>query len=229
MEDRPPTPPTTSSQKAAELSDDISYMESVTALFTERNMLMLIISYGMNVGVFYAVSTLLNQIINSAFPTDVGNAGLVGAGMTVAGTLGSIVSGSILDRTHWYRQVAIAIYGFSFLGYIGFMLSLNISFTLTFMVTCFLGFFMTGYLPIGFEYAAELSYPAPEGTSAGLLNASCQLFGITFCYLGTILVDKLGHLYANYSLLALLCVGFVLTICIKGDLKRQQAMMSDSK
>ena len=39
---------------------------------------------------------------------------------------------------------------------------------------------MTGYLPIGFEFAAELTYPESEGTSSGLLNASAQVFGI-FC------------------------------------------------
>ena len=32
-----------------------------------------------------------------------------------------------------------------------------------------LGFFMTGYLPLGFEFAAEITYPESEGTSSGLL------------------------------------------------------------
>ena len=41
-----------------------------------------------------------------------------------------------------------------------------------------LRFFMTGYLPVGFEFAAELTFPEPEGTTSGLLNASAQLFGI---------------------------------------------------
>ena len=36
-------------------------------------------------------------------------------------------------------------------------------------------FFMTGYLPIGFEFAAELTFPAAEGTMSGLLNASAQV------------------------------------------------------
>ena len=36
-------------------------------------------------------------------------------------------------------------------------------------------FFMTGYLPVGFEFAAELTYPESEGTSSGLLNASAQV------------------------------------------------------
>ena len=34
---------------------------------------------------------------------------------------------------------------------------------------------MTGYLPVGFEFAAEITYPEPEGTSSGLLNASAQV------------------------------------------------------
>ena len=34
---------------------------------------------------------------------------------------------------------------------------------------------MTGYLPVGFEFAAELTYPEPEGTSSGLLNTSAQV------------------------------------------------------
>ena len=37
---------------------------------------------------------------------------------------------------------------------------------------------MTGYLPIGFEFAAELTYPISEGSSSGLLNASAQVSNI---------------------------------------------------
>jgi FLVCR family feline leukemia virus subgroup C receptor-related protein len=34
----------------------------------------------------------------------------------------------------------------------------------------FTSFFMTGYLPVGFEFAAELTYPASEFLTSGLLN-----------------------------------------------------------
>ena len=40
----------------------------------------------------------------------------------------------------------------------------------------FCSFFMTGYLPLGFEFAAEITYPESEGTSSGLLNASAQVY-----------------------------------------------------
>lgn len=34
---------------------------------------------------------------------------------------------------------------------------------------------MTGYLPLGFEFAVEITYPESEGTSSGLLNAAAQV------------------------------------------------------
>ena len=34
---------------------------------------------------------------------------------------------------------------------------------------------MTGYLPVGFELAAEITYPEPEGSACGLLNTSAQV------------------------------------------------------
>lgn len=41
-------------------------------------------------------------------------------------------------------------------------------------------FFMTGYLPLGFEFAVEITYPESEGTSSGLLNASAQVVSFYF-------------------------------------------------
>jgi hypothetical protein len=38
---------------------------------------------------------------------------------------------------------------------------------------------MTGYLPVGFEFGAEITFPESEGTSSGLLNASAQVIGVT--------------------------------------------------
>lgn len=34
---------------------------------------------------------------------------------------------------------------------------------------------MAGYLPVGFEFASEVTYPEPEGTTSGLLNACAQV------------------------------------------------------
>ncbi|XP_010767762.1 serine/threonine-protein phosphatase 2B catalytic subunit alpha isoform-like [Notothenia coriiceps] len=43
------------------------------------------------------------------------------------------------------------------------------------MLPFFFRFFMTGYLPLGFEFGVEITYPESEGTSSGLLNAFSQV------------------------------------------------------
>jgi len=56
-----------------------------------------------------------------------------------------------------------------------FSITLNFNINIIFGTSTLLGFFMTGYLPVGFELAAEVTYPEPEGTSSGLLNTSAQV------------------------------------------------------
>lgn len=88
---------------------------------------------------------------------------------------------------------------------------------------------MTGYLPVGFEFAAELTYPEPEVTSAGLLNASAQIFGIFFTVLGGTLLNDYGSIICNSTFCAALFVGAVVTLLIRPELKRQKANLADNE
>lgn len=82
---------------------------------------------------------------------------------------------------------------------------------------------MTGYLPVGFEFAAELTYPEPEGTSAGLLNAMTQVFGIAFTSISGFLITEWGDFWSNITLCITLALGTILTMIIPNDLRRQNA------
>ncbi|CAG2239542.1 FLVCR [Mytilus edulis] len=72
-------------------------------------------------------------------------------------------------------------------------------------------FFMTGYLPVGFEIAAEITYPESEGTSSGLLNASAQLFGIIFTISMRAMMNEVSIFGANITLSSFLLLGTILT------------------
>uniref|UniRef100_A0A8C8DI78 Major facilitator superfamily (MFS) profile domain-containing protein n=1 Tax=Oryzias sinensis TaxID=183150 RepID=A0A8C8DI78_9TELE len=74
-----------------------------------------------------------------------------------------------------------------------------------------LGFFMTGYLPLGFEFAVELTYPESEGTSSGLLNCSAQVFGIIFTICQGKIIDAYGTRAGNIFLCVFLLIGTVMT------------------
>lgn len=82
---------------------------------------------------------------------------------------------------------------------------------------------MTGYLPVGFELAAELTYPAPEGTSSGMLNAGSQIFGLLFTMAYARMIKAWGDLWANGTMCLALLIGVLLTLFIKPDLRRQKA------
>ncbi|XP_015786107.1 uncharacterized MFS-type transporter C09D4.1 [Tetranychus urticae] len=225
FEDKPKKSPSNSAARANFLQEDLYFLQSLKALITDLNMVKLTLSYGINVGIFYAISTILEQMISSAFPGHESDAGNIGAIITVVGTFGSMISGFILDKTHRYKETILALYLFSFIGLIGFTVVLKFNILYVYIISAPLGFFMTGYLPIGFEYAAEITYPQPEGNSASLLNASAQFFGIIMIFGSTLLVDRLGHLICNIILCAILFIGLILTSLTNGELKRRQATL----
>jgi len=82
---------------------------------------------------------------------------------------------------------------------------------------------MTGYLPVGYELAIELTYPIPEGTSSGLLNGGTQLIGFILTSIYSWVFSTMGDLAANMMIVGLLSFGLLLTIFIPTDLKRQAA------
>jgi FLVCR family feline leukemia virus subgroup C receptor-related protein len=183
-----------------------------------------LITYGLNVGVFYAISTDLNQLVTLRFKDSEQAAGFMGLIMVIAGIFGSVICGFVLDKTHKYKETTLVIYFFSMAGMVAFMGALRLSeIWPLYIVSGLLGFFMTGYLPIGFEFAAEVSYPNPEGTSAGLLNAAAQIFGLAFTFGATAIIESHGDLATNALLSIALVVGTVLTCLIKADLRRQRA------
>ncbi|XP_076659654.1 choline/ethanolamine transporter flvcr2a isoform X2 [Halictus rubicundus] len=220
----PPLPPSPAQAVQREAESTENFFQSVKKLVTNVGYLLLLLSYGINVGIFYAISTLLNHIVLTYFPHHETDAGRIGLTIVCAGMLGSVVCGIVLDKTHRFKETTLGVYLLSFLGMIIFTFTLNASKIYVIYITAgLLGFFMTGYLPVGFEFAAELTYPEPEGTSAGLLNAVCQVFGIIFTIVYGHFFNLWGDFWANIALCVTLAVGSFLTTIIPNDLRRQNA------
>lgn len=261
LEDKPPKPPGSASLHAAnqqhqdslEQTTKIDSYASIKELCRDRDFGYLILSYGINVGCFYAVSTVLNQMVAARWPELVDLAGMMGLLIVVSGMAGSVMCGQLLDRTHAYKTIIVLIYLFSLVSMLLFTLVLRLFKQVwpLYLASITLGFFMTGYLPLGFEFAAEITYPHPANTPAGLLNLFAQvssgivlrtynraekltinrfprqIFGLALTYASSLMVDEYGDLWANAFLTTCLAVGLVLTIFIKADLKRQKAVAEE--
>lgn len=222
----PPTPPS-AAQEATQTPNPLQsspFIHSIKRLLLNRNYVLLLVSYGMNVGVFYAISTLLNQIVLTHYPGHEVDAGRIGVCIVFAGMLGSVACGIVLDKTHRFKETTLAVYIFTMIGMWIYTFTLSIGhISVVYITSALLGFFMTGYLPVGFEFAAELTYPEPEGTSTGLLNAAAQVFGIAFTMAYSEILNGSGDIVANVTMAVMLLVGSIVTAIIRSDLRRQAA------
>ncbi|XP_026197174.1 feline leukemia virus subgroup C receptor-related protein 2 isoform X2 [Anabas testudineus] len=228
FQERPELPPTQAQATARSIPpEQYSYIASICRLLRNWPFILLIITYGLNVGCFYAVSTLLNRMIIEHYPGEEVNAGRIGLTIVIAGMVGSLICGVWLDKTKTYKQTTLAVYFMSLVGMIIYAATLNLGHLWVVFVTAgALGFFMTGYLPLGFEFAVELTYPESEGTSSGLLNCSAQVFGIIFTICQGKIIDFYGTRAGNIFLCVFLVIGTIMTGFIKSDLRRQNANLS---
>lgn len=220
----PPQPPSRAQQLAIEATKHTDYSHSLKRLVKNKGFMNLVVTYGLNTGSYYAISTLLNPIVLSYFVNAEKDAGRIGLTMVLAGVLGAIVAGIWLDKTKSFKGTTVGIYVFSLLGMVAFTATMDLStIWILFVTSGALGLFMTGYLPVGFEFAAEITHPEPEGTSSGLLNASAQIVGIIMTLSMRVFMNKVSTLAANITMSCALLVGVILTAFIKPDYRRQRA------
>uniref|UniRef100_A0A8C9FUI7 Feline leukemia virus subgroup C cellular receptor family member 2 n=1 Tax=Pavo cristatus TaxID=9049 RepID=A0A8C9FUI7_PAVCR len=225
FKEKPPYPPSRAQALVqSRPTEEYSYMQSILRLLRNANFVLLMVTYGLNTGCFYSLSTLLNRMVIHHYPEEEVNAGRIGLTIVLSGMAGALISGFWLDRTKTYKQTTLVVYIMSLVGMIVYTFTLDLGHLWVVFVTAgVLGFFMTGYLPLGFEFAAELTYPESEGTSSGLLNVSAQIFGIAFTISQGQIIDHFGTKAGNLFLCSFLFLGSIMTAFIRADLRRQQA------
>lgn len=98
--------------------------------------------------------------------------------MIVGGIIGALVIPSLSD--HYRRRIPFLV--LALLGAIAGLVGITFaeSYWLLLASAFVFGFFLLSAGPVGFQYGAEIAYPAPEGTSNGLLLLMGQISGIVF-------------------------------------------------
>mmetsp|Transcript_2019 Transcript_2019/g.2842 ORF Transcript_2019/g.2842 Transcript_2019/m.2842 type:complete len:576 (+) Transcript_2019:179-1906(+) len=165
----------------------LEFGESIRFFFRNSSGLWLTVAYGLTVGVFYSLATYLSQFVIPDFngvEWSEGEAGYLGVIFIIVGLLGSLISGYILDKSHAFRGVSIALLvGCSlsqllFLAFVRYkIVTAWLTKVATYISVSLLGIFLTGFISTGFEYGTAISYPADEGIVAGILNLAAQIGG----------------------------------------------------
>ncbi len=172
--ERPPTPPCPPGQEERSLVFD-----GLKQILRKGNFILLMLVFFVGLGVFNAVTTWIEDIVRPR-GFSITQAGIIGGLMVLGGVVGALVLPSLSDR---YRRrtpfILLALAGAT-LGLVG--VTYAISYWLLLASAFVMGFFLLSAGPIGFQYGAEVAYPAPEGTSNGLLLLMGQISGIVFIF-----------------------------------------------
>ncbi|XP_035232010.1 feline leukemia virus subgroup C receptor-related protein 1-like isoform X2 [Stegodyphus dumicola] len=223
FQEKPPMFPSVA--QATKQRENTNYAESLKNLFKSVPFILLLISYGLITGSYFAMSTIMNEMVLIHFPgEEVDDAGWMGALMVFAGMIGSVLLGALLDKTHKFKEISLFAFITSLLLLIAYtgLIQLNIIW-IQFLLFTLLGFIMTGYLPVGFDFGAEITYPESEAMSASLLNASTQIFSIILTIISSGMLQSYGDFSSNIFFCSMLFIGTIIVACIKCELKRTHA------
>ena len=174
VKERPPTPPCLAGQDERALVFD-GFMHTLRT----RDFRWLMLIFFIGLGVFNAVTTWIENILGPR-GFSAAQAGMTGGLMIAGGILGALVIPLLSD---YYKKrtpfIIIAIAGAT-IGLAG--ITFTHSYAVLLLSGACMGFFLLSSGPIGFQYAAEITYPASEGTSNGLLFMVGQISGIAMIF-----------------------------------------------
>ncbi len=152
-------------------------LDGLKAILHDRTFLFLVLLFFIGLGAFNAATTWIEDIVRPRGFTSA-QAGWVGGVILAGGIVGAVVLPALSDRLGRRVPFMLIALGGSVPGLLG--LALLESYGLLLLSAFVFGFFLLSSGPIGFQYAAEVTHPVPEGTSNGLLLLAGQVSGILF-------------------------------------------------
>lgn len=178
IRERPPSPP------GDERQERMDFLPGMRHILSLRDMRIVLILFLFGLGIFNAVSSMTDAIAGLMGVKD--SEGLIGGVMLIGGIIGAAILPWLSD-VYRKRKLFLVICMVGMVPGI-FLLSMaghltgdpSVVYILTLTGSFLLGFFVMSAGPIGFQYAAEVSYPAPESSSQGLLLLIGQVSGMLF-------------------------------------------------
>ena len=223
--------PPADNQLAAPTARD--FLRSVGVIAAHPSLLAIVVADGLSGGVQSAWSTVLQQsLAQVGFTND--QVGWLGFTQVFMGCFGGLCSGAIADRflRRRLKWLLVASYACSFFFFAWLTMQFSAAghpavlpgtFATAFTAVCLSGIFQGACDPLSYELAAELTYPVPEGTSAGVLtliyNAACLVVLLILGYDAHVNVAQ----WANLLMAATMLLCALLTSAVRERYRRSDA------
>lgn len=171
--DQPPTP--------AGYEERVLVLDGLKHILKMRDFYLLAFIVFVINAIFNGVSTWVEVIVRPK-GMDINQAGIIGGLLMIGGILGFFVIPPISDRLRKRKSVFMigALLSIPFLV----LMALVSGFAMLAIATFLLGLFIMGVIPVALQYATEICYPAPEGTSMGLFTLAGQISVVAVTAMG---------------------------------------------
>ena len=164
--ENPPTPPCPPGLEVRALM-----LDGLKHALKVKSFILYLIVWFIGMGIFNGITTWVEAIVRPRgfTPTE---AGTLGALMLVGGVLGAVILPAISDKQQKRQRYLLLGFSLAIPGLLG--LAFADQFWVLLVSAFSLGFFLIGASPIGLQYATEVTFPTPEGTSNGLIQLCGQ-------------------------------------------------------
>ena len=185
----PPTPPCPPGMETRALM-----LDGLKSMLRMKNVWIMLGLFLVGMGIFNGISTWIESIVRPR-GFSISQAGNLGALLLLGGIVGAIVLPVFSDRFQKRKVFILLGMTLSIPGMIGVI-------------------YANQYwlAPIGYQYLAEITHPAPEGTSNGLLNLAGQA-SVVFIYAMELLKGEDGSFRSSLLVfvgLMVLCIFLIM-------------------
>ena len=187
--------------------------DGLKSMMKQKDFILLLIIFFVGLGMFNGVTTWIEEII-APRGFSRAQAGTAGGLMLIGGIVGAFVLPLISDSLRRRKP-------FVLLALVGLLPGLaGLAFARSYgscspLRSCS-GFFLLSAGPIGFQYGAEVTLPAPEGTSNSMLVVMGQVSGILFIFAMDAFKAPDGSMTASLAILfALTVASFILALFLR--------------
>jgi len=181
---KPPTPPSPAGEEARAL-----VLDGIKQILRNRSVYFLSIALLIGSGIVNGVFTLIDGL-DQEKGLGVDQGVVLVALLLVGGIVGSVVVPVISDGIRRRKPVLLIGIFMAVPATIGLVLVR--SFPVEAVFFFIVGFCMTGFTPLAYQYGAEITHPAPEGTSNGIFALVVQASGLVI-----VLMDALRGAFNN--------------------------------
>ena len=182
---KPATPPGPPGEEVRAL-----VLDGIKQILRNRSVYLLSLALFIGSGIVNGVFTLIDGL-DQEKGLGVDQGVLLVALLLLGGIVGSVVVPAVSDGIRRRKPILLIGIFIAVPATIG-LIFVSQPFPVEAVLFCIVGFCMTGVTPLAYQYGAEITHPAPEGTSNGIFAFVVQASGLLI-----VLMDPLRHAFNN--------------------------------